>query len=138
MQGIIIAIDKITNKIDTIKKKCNESLITCVHPFAFDSTKAVLEDSNISCNVLEGPPFALETFDKVLLDVPCSALGQRPLLSNKMTVKMLRSYVPLQRKLFQAVSTSDFFKLRLEIVPRVIGDEGRSRSVIYIEHTVDC
>lgn len=28
----------------------------------------------------EGPPFPLGSFDRILLDPPCSAMGQRPLL----------------------------------------------------------
>ena len=44
-------------------------------------------------------------FDKILLDGPCSGLGQRPLLSFNLTGASFCSYQPLQRKLLsQAVA----------------------------------
>ena len=39
-------------------------------------------------------------FDKILLDAPCSALGQRPQLTNNMKLKELLSFPKLQKKLF--------------------------------------
>lgn len=48
------------------------------------------------------PPYLPGSFDKILLDAPCSALGQRPSLGNPMTSKELSSYPRLQRKLITA------------------------------------
>lgn len=45
------------------------------------------------------PPYPVNSFDRILLDAPCSALGQRPSLNNPMTSKELASYPALQRKL---------------------------------------
>jgi 16S rRNA C967 or C1407 C5-methylase (RsmB/RsmF family) len=72
------------------------------HTFCFDATKAVCELNNKS--ILDGPPFSKESFDRILLDGPCSALGQRPQICNSISISQLRSYVPLQRKLFSSVS----------------------------------
>lgn len=55
-------------------------------------------------DVTHGPPFSKNVFDKILLDAPCSALGNRPLLRINASAKELTSYVPLQRKLFETVS----------------------------------
>lgn len=52
---------------------------------------------------LPGPPFPPESFDRVLLDAPCSSLGQRPNMASTWSLKEICSYPPLQRKLFHAV-----------------------------------
>lgn len=105
-QGIIIAIDKSESKVSQIINICERHDITCVFPFVYDSTKIVDENiKTLDLNKLKtfGPPFPEEIFDKILLDAPCSALGQRPLLKNSASIKTLKSYVPLQRKLFHSV-----------------------------------
>lgn len=53
-------------------------------------------------DISAAPPYPPESFDKILLDAPCSALGQRPSLLNKMTYKELSSYSNLQKKLINA------------------------------------
>jgi len=49
------------------------------------------------------PPYPTGSFDRVLLDAPCSALGQRPSCRNKMTLAEVKSYPALQRKIFTKV-----------------------------------
>ena len=49
------------------------------------------------------PPFLPESFDRVLLDAPCSGMGQRPNMACTWTLKEVMSYQPLQRKLFTVV-----------------------------------
>ncbi|EHH64598.1 Putative methyltransferase NSUN6 [Macaca fascicularis] len=49
------------------------------------------------------PPFLPESFDRILLDAPCSGMGQRPNMACTWSLKELASYQPLQRKLFTAV-----------------------------------
>ena len=49
------------------------------------------------------PPYPPNTFDMVLLDGPCSALGQRPIAVNKMSAKCLESFPRIQRSLLLAV-----------------------------------
>ncbi|CAB1349511.1 unnamed protein product [Coregonus sp. 'balchen'] len=46
------------------------------------------------------PPFPPQSFDRVLLDAPCSGLGQRPSMACTWNLKEICSYQPLQRKLF--------------------------------------
>ena len=59
------------------------------HPFILD--------------LLGPPPYPDSKFDRVLLDGPCSALGQRPILRCNMTQKELQSYPKLQKSLFAQV-----------------------------------
>ena len=47
----------------------------------------------------ESPPYHPETFDRVLLDAPCSALGQRPQFFNKIRLKEFKSFSKVQKKL---------------------------------------
>ncbi|KAF2903633.1 hypothetical protein ILUMI_02540 [Ignelater luminosus] len=99
--GTLIAIDKTPSKIQQLKNKCDE-LQANVHIFQADSTKIMnINETNSIVDILNGPPFHLEIFDRILLDAPCSGLGKRPQLSNNISEKVLRSYVPLQKKLFK-------------------------------------
>ncbi|XP_045497919.1 tRNA (cytosine(72)-C(5))-methyltransferase NSUN6 [Colias croceus] len=98
-KAIITAIDKTEKKVDLIKQNCEIQGVTCVNAFTFDSRHCYSETASED---REGPPFPANTFDKVLLDAPCSGLGQRPRLINNMTPKMLQSYKFIQRKLLAA------------------------------------
>lgn len=89
-----------------LKEKCNNKNIKV---FCYDATKAVTERKHVSdasCPCFHEPPFEEYYFDRILLDTPCSGLGQRPQLRNTITLAQLRSYVPLQRNLFSTVSFS--------------------------------
>ncbi|XP_038209650.1 tRNA (cytosine(72)-C(5))-methyltransferase NSUN6 isoform X2 [Zerene cesonia] len=98
-KAIITAIDKTEKKVDLIKQNCEIQGVTCVNAFIFDSRHCYSESASMDT---EGPPFPANCFDKVLLDAPCSGLGQRPRLINSMTPKMLQSYKFIQRKLLAA------------------------------------
>jgi len=95
-QGTIIALEKNPGKVTRFKEKCNDKNIKI---FCYDATKAVIERKHSLVHT-DGPPFEEKYFDRILLDTPCSALGQRPQLHNTITSVQLRSYVPLQRNLF--------------------------------------
>jgi len=96
--------------VNNIVKRCQQFSLCSVHTFVYDSTKSVhiitgpQDPQERHKLVLQGPPFRPESFDRILLDAPCSALGQRPQLANRITSNQLKSYPPLQRKLFQSVS----------------------------------
>ncbi|XP_066252617.1 tRNA (cytosine(72)-C(5))-methyltransferase NSUN6 [Euwallacea similis] len=96
-QGTLIAIDKTPNKVLQLRNTCQvfgaEVLV-----FQADSTKIFSHSTTSGC-IGEGPPFLPETFQRILLDAPCSALGKRPQFRNTTSEKVIRSYVPLQRKL---------------------------------------
>ncbi|KAM7359046.1 tRNA (cytosine(72)-C(5))-methyltransferase NSUN6 [Cochliomyia hominivorax] len=98
-QGTIIALDKTEGKIKLVKDKIESKQLKSIKAYAFDSTKSFKEDL-LSNNKDLKPPFKAQTFDRILLDAPCSALGNRPMLSSNMTPKMLQSYAKVQKKLF--------------------------------------
>jgi len=69
----------------------------------FDSLIGV--DSNNSNSQSENkPPFKAASFDRVLLDAPCSNLGQRPLLKIDANENVIKSFPILQQKLLKMVS----------------------------------
>ncbi|XP_008301121.1 putative methyltransferase NSUN6 [Stegastes partitus] len=98
-QGEVVALDRIRNKIDRIRQNAQMLHLQSVKAFCFNSTQAVSSDS---AQESEGPPFPPESFDRVLLDAPCSGLGQRPSMGMTWSLKEICSYPPLQRKLFHA------------------------------------
>ncbi|XP_070784283.1 tRNA (cytosine(72)-C(5))-methyltransferase NSUN6 isoform X3 [Enoplosus armatus] len=98
-QGEVVALDRIRNKIDRIRQNAQMLRLLSIKAFCFNSTKAVSSDPTQEA---EGPPFPPESFDRVLLDAPCSGLGQRPNMGCTWGLKEICSYQPLQRKLFHA------------------------------------
>ena len=98
--GRVVALDRTLPKIQRVASLISNWKITCVESYLFDSTKALRDDAGVSGQ----PPYPPETFDRILLDAPCSALGQRPTYRNNMTLSNLKSYPSYQRKLItQAV-----------------------------------
>ncbi|KAK3743413.1 hypothetical protein QZH41_011525, partial [Actinostola sp. cb2023] len=105
-KGVIVAFDKSVTKVKKIQANCRLLGTTNVHPFAYDASKSLdtnLEKLNIvkDAEVLP-PPYPPESFDRILLDAPCSALGQRPNSVVQMSLKTLQSFPVLQRKIFPA------------------------------------
>ncbi|XP_013868772.1 putative methyltransferase NSUN6 [Austrofundulus limnaeus] len=98
-QGEVVALDQISNKIERIRQNAELLRLKSIKAFCFNSVKVVSDDPS---QETEGPPFPPESFDRVLLDAPCSGLGQRPNMSNTWSLNQIRSYPPLQRKLFRA------------------------------------
>lgn len=103
----MIALEKNKNKLQGLKKHCANFNANNVDCFCFDSTMALIND-NIERDLSLGPPFLKESFHRILLDGPCSALGQRPQLFNTITLAQLNSHVYLQKKLFFNVSKQNF------------------------------
>ncbi|XP_072379495.1 tRNA (cytosine(72)-C(5))-methyltransferase NSUN6 [Diabrotica undecimpunctata] len=101
-KGILIAIDKTPKKVAQLQKRC-EDFGARVYSFQADST-AILSDTLSCTNIIDGPPFAPQSFDKILLDAPCSVLGKRPQLANRLSENEIKSFVPLQRKLFESAA----------------------------------
>ncbi|XP_075164557.1 tRNA (cytosine(72)-C(5))-methyltransferase NSUN6 isoform X2 [Haematobia irritans] len=98
-QGVLVALDKTESKIALVKQMAQRNGVTCVKAHSFDSTNAYsecIEENSVDFK----PPFKAESFDRILLDAPCSALGIRPMLANTISPKMLKSYPNVQKKLF--------------------------------------
>lgn len=101
--GTIIALDRSDRRVTLLKQNIQRFQINCVQCFTFDATKSISKGCNTSANNIE-PPFSEESFDKILLDAPCSGFGNRPILSTKMTPKILDSYPKLQKKLLDVAA----------------------------------
>ncbi|KAJ8376739.1 hypothetical protein SKAU_G00073190 [Synaphobranchus kaupii] len=72
---------------------------TASRAYCFNSIQAVrTEHAQKPDAVTDGPPFPEESFDRVLLDAPCSGLGQRPNMGCFWSLREIRSYQPLQRQ----------------------------------------
>lgn len=94
-KGEVIAIDRSDVKVDKIRSNLERWALTCVTCHACDALKVTVGQKGGEINFPEIPA---EYFDRILLDVPCSALGQRPSIKNPMTLKSLKSYPGYQRK----------------------------------------
>ncbi|XP_015209817.1 tRNA (cytosine(72)-C(5))-methyltransferase NSUN6 isoform X1 [Lepisosteus oculatus] len=97
-EGEVIAMDKIANKVERIKQNAQMLGLNSIKVYCFNAIKALSGDPAGSSG--GGPPFPPESFDRVLLDAPCSGLGQRPNMACTWSLKEITSYQPLQRQLF--------------------------------------
>ncbi|XP_076349190.1 tRNA (cytosine(72)-C(5))-methyltransferase NSUN6 isoform X2 [Tachypleus tridentatus] len=107
-KGTIVALDKSKSKIQRLSENIQRQKFSNVYTFACDSIKAL--DSGKTgfhgytikkTGGVPELPFPPELFDCILLDAPCSALGQRPQFTNSMSTKELHSFPSLQKKLFK-------------------------------------
>jgi len=113
-KGRVVAFDKSSAKVATIQRNAaKQYLADMVSAHVMDGTKSILDleetetdppnlDSTEVCCVPPRPPFPPATFDRVLVDAPCSALGQRPQFYNNIKVKELDSFPKIQRKLLRS------------------------------------
>lgn len=90
-------------KLKRVQLQCDNFGIQNVRIHHFDSLIGV-DSNNINSDNENKPPFKVESFDRVLLDAPCSNLGQRPLLSIQSDKHLIKSFPALQRKLLKNVS----------------------------------
>ncbi|XP_061778205.1 tRNA (cytosine(72)-C(5))-methyltransferase NSUN6 [Nerophis ophidion] len=98
-QGEVVALERIPNKMELIRQNAEMLQLRCIKAFCFNSTRAANQHS---AKDTEEPPFHPESFDRILLDAPCSGLGQRPNMASTWSLKEICSFPPLQRKLFHA------------------------------------
>ncbi|CAI5740420.1 unnamed protein product [Hyaloperonospora brassicae] len=125
-EGILVACDRSKRKALALQTLCEELRLDCVVPLKMDSTHAVLskekadmvstqaQDSSFTsvaqviarakgkgrssqARLLEVEGFFPETFDRILLDPPCSALGLRPRLLHASNAANLAEYTNMQR-----------------------------------------
>lgn len=96
-------------------KICQIFGATNVHVFQADSTKIVCSvNGKQHKSLIDGPPFQEESFDRILLDAPCSVLGKRPQFANRLSPNEIKSFVPLQRKLIETVSRIQYILVVFE------------------------
>ncbi|XP_061877588.1 tRNA (cytosine(72)-C(5))-methyltransferase NSUN6 isoform X3 [Entelurus aequoreus] len=104
LQGEVVALERIPNKMELIRQNAEMLQLRCIKAFCFNSTRAASQHSakDAEASSSPEPPFHPESFDRVLLDAPCSGLGQRPNMASTWSLKEICSFPPLQRKLFHA------------------------------------
>lgn len=93
--GLLIALDKSKSRVDVLKRNVERFNLKSIHVYAYDATKAFSKHFEDGWS----PPFTEEKFDKILLDAPCSGLGNRPVLTTKLSTNDLLSFPKLQKKL---------------------------------------
>jgi 16S rRNA C967 or C1407 C5-methylase (RsmB/RsmF family)/predicted ribosome-associated RNA-binding protein Tma20 len=109
----IVAMDKSRKKVKSVKTFFENVGASCITPLALDSTKCVLDgktwmsvkdilSSATPCEsdgLLNVKGFHPASFDKIVLDPPCSALGLRPKLCIEIkSLKDLNKHADYQRK----------------------------------------
>lgn len=109
--GSVIAIDRSQNKINQITENADRLGLKNIIALKYDSTKileeveltgkSIMSDVRPDENCLNClmPPYKSASFKWILLDAPCSALGQRPQLQTKANIKEIQSFPVIQRKL---------------------------------------
>ncbi len=75
--GTIIAVDKNNSKVAKLTRTLHRLGVTCAVPIVADSTRLLSSNHQKA----DGTSlFTPDSFDRILLDPPCSGLGQRPLI----------------------------------------------------------
>ncbi|XP_072544149.1 tRNA (cytosine(72)-C(5))-methyltransferase NSUN6 isoform X2 [Salminus brasiliensis] len=98
-QGVVVALEKIKSKVEKVIQNAQLLQLDCIKAYCYNSIQAVSSDPAHQSEP-DVPPFQEESFDRILLDAPCSGLGQRPNMAINWSLKEVCSYSPLQRKLF--------------------------------------
>ncbi|XP_068223597.1 tRNA (cytosine(72)-C(5))-methyltransferase NSUN6 isoform X2 [Palaemon carinicauda] len=116
--GKVIAIDRSKRKVEQIEENANKLGLRNIHAFVNDSRNLVCENVQPESEKLRAygerpestrvdgkpfwsPPYYPSSFKWILLDAPCSALGQRPQIKTSCSLKDLKSFPVIQRKLLE-------------------------------------
>lgn len=95
--GEVLAGERAKSKVKGMSALMDRLNASCVTPIFIDSTKAVRADDTGKKGRHKG--FEPASFDKILLDPPCSGLGLRPCLRYDYKGEELRQHAQYQRKL---------------------------------------
>jgi len=111
-RGLLVACEKSKNKMMVARKRFHKMNASVVIPLVLDSTKMVIEDEpwisplEIITNAqrlekagdfLNVQKFHPHSFEKILVDPPCSALGLRPRLFIELDLRSLRKILKYQK-----------------------------------------
>lgn len=107
-KGVLLALDKNVSKVTRLKQNLKELSVTCAKVYVGDSTRIFPTEDGVQPEELgdELVPLAPSSFDRILLDPPCSGLGQRPkLLAPEPGQISNPSISAYQRKLLQCAAS---------------------------------
>ncbi|GJQ13875.1 hypothetical protein GpartN1_g5666.t1 [Galdieria partita] len=100
-RGTLVALDRNWKKVKAIECLCRKWGIDIVYSYVVDATKfrTYIRDysSEHDNNFYVEPPFIRESFDRVLVDPPCSAFGLRPKFQYSQSMEDLRSFSRFQK-----------------------------------------
>ena len=115
--GKLVALDAAQKRVKKLQENVDRFGLHCVQVMRRDATKLCPlqpQDrpgtSSSSTGSAEGVSFTpqpgdeifgQESFDRILLDAPCSSLGQRPCLFNPMSLAQVRGYPEYQKLIFR-------------------------------------
>ncbi|VDP14681.1 unnamed protein product [Soboliphyme baturini] len=101
-QGRVVCIDDRKIRLREVLQNASALSLRSIEAYKMDAVNLVNEPEKRRKAVpTNSPPFLPETFDRILLDVPCSGLGQRPLLFEQ-NPNQIRSLPVIQRKLLKS------------------------------------
>lgn len=104
-RGLVIALDRSGARVKKLKENVERwGLADSICPLPYNAIKSLDESvaleqtSSFASHTLLRPPFRKETFDRILVDAPCSGTGQRPKLLSEITILDVRGF-PVAQKL---------------------------------------
>jgi 16S rRNA C967 or C1407 C5-methylase (RsmB/RsmF family) len=106
-QGFLLAIDKSRKKVDALNRTLSSLRITCARTIVDDSARLCSFEISGDCppeNYEPGRLLKHGTFDRILLDPPCSGFGKRPLIVTDNFAPNLRGFAEYQKRLIRVAS----------------------------------
>ena len=96
-EGVVIALERQVKRLEKMKENLNLWGMSCVIPFKFNAVKA--HDPRLPREPRLDPPFPSEHFDRVMVDAPCSGMGNRPKLKSEFLVAHIENYPETQKEI---------------------------------------
>jgi len=99
-KGKLVALDVVEGRVQKLKENLEKYQARNVEVLRLDAA-TLFPIPNLG---YPGGPFPKGSFDRILLDAPCSALGQRPLLSSTLSLTRLSAFSTYQKTLVESAA----------------------------------